>query len=444
MRLQHALRVRPGDCLAFVGAGGKTTSIQQLVRELSGHLPLIITTTTHLSSDQLSMAQAHAQASDLGSLPTVLELAGQHPSVVVTGARTKSGDRWGSPPTELLELLFQAVRLIDGLMLVEADGARQRLIKAPARHEPVVPRFTTKVVPVVSAAALGKPLDSKSAHRVEELAEVLGVEPGQELAWEHIVRLYEHKSGLLKGAPVAAEVRALITSSSGGIAAEGRTSIRAILARSRVSAVLLGSPEADGPVMAAHGRVAGIVLAAGGSSRLGRSKQLLRVEGKSLVRRAVEAAVQAELDQVIVTLGAQAEQVREELRDLPLQFAPVPDWESGQSRSLRAGLGVLAQGIEAVVFLLADMPWVEVELVRALVERHSATLASIVAPRSEGRAGNPVLFDRRTYRELARVEGDQGGKPLFERFDVDYVEWDRRALIDIDRPEDMGLLDLDP
>lgn len=438
MELRKALRVQPGDSLSFVGAGGKTSMIRALTRELKGHHPVIITTTTHLGREQSDLAEVHLVARSLEALGELLEMAGEAGSVLMTGPLLDEQDRWSSVDPPLLEKVFEIVPLIDAVLLIEADGARQKLVKAPAAHEPAIPTQTKTVVPVLSARALGKVLTPEVAHRVEELARLLGVKPGAELTEESFARLLSSPDGALKRVPPAAEVRALVTSTDQLDDLSGLRAMAAgVLAVSRASAVCFGSSGASGPVLEVHARRAGIVLAAGGSERMGQSKQLLKAAGRSLVRRAVEAAMEGGLDQVVVTLGEDADRIRAELADQPVQFVPVAEWRSGQSYSLRAGMGALSEGTEAAIFFLADMPWVDGELVRALVRTHSESLASIVAPRYGDRNGNPVLFDRRTFDRLAEVEGDRGGKQLFPEFDVEHLDWDERAVIDIDRPEDL-------
>jgi molybdenum cofactor cytidylyltransferase len=97
---------------------------------------------------------------------------------------------------------------------------------------------------------------------------------------------------------------------------------------------------------------------------------------------------------------------------------------------------MLPDSIDSACFLLADMPAVGVELVHALLDRHRQTLASITAPVFEGRQGNPVLFDRRTFSDLSELSGQEGGRMLFHSCGVEQVPWDHSILTDIDTAED--------
>lgn len=182
--------------------------------------------------------------------------------------------------------------------------------------------------------------------------------------------------------------------------------------------------------------VAGVVLAAGDSQRFPEPKQLLRWQGKALVWYAVRAAVEGGLDPVVVVTGAAAEDVRDALAGEPVEFVHNPDWASGQSSSMKAGLDVVRDPAEAVVMLLSDMPTVDAKLVRALLAAYRDSDAVIVAPRVKGRRGNPVLFTRETYTELDNVEGDRGGRRLIGTLPTEWVDWDDSALQDIDNEAD--------
>jgi molybdenum cofactor cytidylyltransferase len=182
------------------------------------------------------------------------------------------------------------------------------------------------------------------------------------------------------------------------------------------------------------------VLAAGGSTRLNEPKQLIEWQGHPLVWRAAWAALEAGLAPVVVVVGAEAERVRAALHDLPVLIVDNPGWEGGQSTSVRAGLAAVRATAEAAVFLLADMPFVTAEIVRAVAAEHRHTLTPIVAPRAGGRWANPVLFDRAVFGDLMALSGDVGGRALFSRHRVASFECDESIVADIDTREDLRRL----
>jgi molybdenum cofactor cytidylyltransferase len=190
-------------------------------------------------------------------------------------------------------------------------------------------------------------------------------------------------------------------------------------------------------------QAAAIVLAAGGSSRMGRPKQLLPVGGRPMVRCVTEAVCASGLAQVVVVVGAQAREVRDVLAGLPVDMVVNPDWAEGMSTSLQAGLGAVRPGMEALLVVLADQPALTPALIRALVARHRETKAPIVAPFYQGRRGNPVLFDRALFAELDTVAGDRGGRSVIARHqaDLERLEVDDPDVVsDIDTPEDYEVL----
>ena len=186
-------------------------------------------------------------------------------------------------------------------------------------------------------------------------------------------------------------------------------------------------------------QVAAIVLAAGGSQRMGRPKQLLPIRGRPMVRHVTEAVAATGLAQVIAVTGAHAEEVAAALADLPVEIVVNESWTEGMSGSMRAGLRVLRPEIQAALLVLGDQPALTTDLLQLLVNRYRATGAPIVAPFYQGQRGNPVLFDRVLFSELLAVKGDRGGRLLIARHkeQVEWVEVDDPAVImDIDSPQD--------
>lgn len=185
--------------------------------------------------------------------------------------------------------------------------------------------------------------------------------------------------------------------------------------------------------------IAAIVLAAGGSVRMGQPKQLLTIGGRPMVRRVAEAVCGTGLAQVVVVVGAGSAAVAQALAGLPVTIVVNETWANGLSTSMRVGIRTLRPEIQAALIVLADQPALTADLLKTLVVRYHATGAPIVAPFFQGRRGNPVLFDRTLFPELLAIEGDQGGRALIgrygqqmERVDVN----DAAVTMDIDTRQD--------
>lgn len=186
-------------------------------------------------------------------------------------------------------------------------------------------------------------------------------------------------------------------------------------------------------------RVAGLILAAGASSRMGRPKQLLDWGGRPLVRAAAETALAARLDPIVMVVGGARPEVEAALAGLPLHLVANPDYAAGQSTSLRAGIAALGELADAVVVLLGDQPFVSAAIVERLVAEWQASQAAIVAPVYAGQRGNPVLFARTVFPELLAIRGDQGARGVLaaDPSRIHPVVFDDpRPLADIDTLED--------
>ncbi len=190
-------------------------------------------------------------------------------------------------------------------------------------------------------------------------------------------------------------------------------------------------------IFAVHEPTAGIILAAGASTRMGQPKPLLLWRGEPFIRHVARTALSAGLSPVVIVAGEHTSEIRAAVADLPVTVIHNPDWEAGQSTSVRCGLRALPDTIGSAVFLLADQPHIPIELVKALMDQHAQALSPIVAPLIDDRRGNPVLFDRVTFADLLSLTGDVGGRAVFAKHPIAYVPWhDASMLLDVDTPED--------
>lgn len=188
-------------------------------------------------------------------------------------------------------------------------------------------------------------------------------------------------------------------------------------------------------------RVAGIVLAAGSSSRYGDPNKLLEtVDGQPLIRRSVLPYVHSKLDSVLVVVGHDADNVVAAVDDLPVTIVVNPDYDRGQSTSVRQGIEELERiDPDAVLIGLGDMPGIHPDVLNRIVEAYATDSdRNIIVPYHEGNRGNPVLFDREYFGELQSVQGDKGGRELLLEESVFRLDVrDPSILRDVDRPEDL-------
>jgi molybdenum cofactor cytidylyltransferase len=186
--------------------------------------------------------------------------------------------------------------------------------------------------------------------------------------------------------------------------------------------------------------IAAIVLAAGQSSRMeGKNKLLEDFKGKPLMRRAVEAAIGSKASPVIVVTGKDSDAVRDALKGLNVRFVNNPDFAEGLSSSLKTGIRAVPEESAGAIVCLGDMPNVSSALIEKLIAGFAPERgAMIVAPVKNKQRGNPVLWARRFFPELLKLEGDMGARKLANFYDEGLLEIevsDEGAFADIDTPE---------
>ena len=185
--------------------------------------------------------------------------------------------------------------------------------------------------------------------------------------------------------------------------------------------------------------VAGVLLAAGMSTRMGKNKLLVDLGGKSVLRRAVETATSAGLRPILVVLGHERERAQAELAGLSCQLVQNPDYARGMNTSLRAGIAAVPEGADAAVVMLADMPFVSAAMLRELVARWRAADAPLAISLYDGVIAPPTRYGRALFSEIDALDGDGCGKRVIQQHRSEAVEvaWPALALDDLDLPEDV-------
>lgn len=190
------------------------------------------------------------------------------------------------------------------------------------------------------------------------------------------------------------------------------------------------------------GPVAGILLAAGTSSRMGSNKLLLELDGESVLRGAVRRALAGGLSPLTVILGHEADEARREIEGLPCRWALNPHYEQGVNTSLKHGVGALPPEARAAMVLLADMPFVSPEMIAAMIARYRASAAPLVVSGYEGVNAPPMLYDRSLFPDLLAMTGEGCGRQVVKRHraEAEVLSWPAAALADLDVPGDYDRL----
>ncbi|MEH1891648.1 MAG: nucleotidyltransferase family protein [Nostoc sp.] len=186
--------------------------------------------------------------------------------------------------------------------------------------------------------------------------------------------------------------------------------------------------------------IAIMILAAGASTRMGTPKQLLLYQGRSFLQYITEMAIASVCQPVVVVLGANAEQIHPQIKQLPVRVVKNLDWACGMSTSIKSGIELLnnlPQKVEAVVITLCDQPFVSYKIINQLVDAYYSEKKPIIACEYAGTLGVPSLFSQIFFSELAALKETSGAKKVInnnlnEVFSIPFP----LGNIDIDTPKD--------
>ena len=183
--------------------------------------------------------------------------------------------------------------------------------------------------------------------------------------------------------------------------------------------------------------IAIIILAAGSSSRLGRPKQLLELNGKTLLQKSIETALNVSIN-VTVVLGANENLVRPTISGFPINIILNENWISGMSGSIQTGMSALKNNeFQAVLIMLCDQPFINASILKGMIEVFEKNKFPIVASEYEKKVGVPAIFDASFFQKLKMLKGQKGAKKLLmNNLDKTKSFMFENGKIDIDTEED--------
>lgn len=408
MRLADALRVQRGDMVAFVGAGGKTSALFRLAHELRADGWRVIgTTTTRLARHEIQHVPCSIAVGAGTSPATVRACLDEHGFLFLYSSEDLKRDKIIGLAPETLSTLVDAVN--SDVLLIEADGSRRLPLKAPRGNEPVLPEDVSLVVPVAGIDALGQPLDEAHVFNVARIIDRYGFPEGEPLLPPWMALTLRDPELGLRGVPEPARVVGLLNKVplNGYERARARVVAQIMLRSTRVEAVALGAVQSPtDPVHEVQQRVAAVVLAAGRSQRMGRSKPLLPWgDGQTVIETIVRRLLAFRFSEILVVTGYQGGAVRRALAELPVTFAENPDYATGEMiSSLQTGLRALPETTTGALVVLGDQPTLDGRVVGQVLAAYAEGRGTIVAPVYRGERGHPVLFDQRHWADLLALE----------------------------------------
>ena len=183
-----------------------------------------------------------------------------------------------------------------------------------------------------------------------------------------------------------------------------------------------------------------IILAAGPSSRMGQSKQMLDIDGEKLLVKTIRTILNAGVSSVVVVLGSDEKKHRDLIKDLPVDIILNPNWANGMGSSIKTGLQYLTTknpSLQGVIVSVCDQPLVSTQNISNLIRRYEETGKPIIASRYLKIRGVPVLFDKTYFPKLMALPDDQGAKKIIQQNPEDVSEVDfPGGEIDLDTMED--------
>jgi molybdenum cofactor cytidylyltransferase len=190
-------------------------------------------------------------------------------------------------------------------------------------------------------------------------------------------------------------------------------------------------------------KVAGVILAAGSSSRMGKTKQLLPFKGKTILDHVLGNAQKSALHELILVLGHCADEIIQSL-DLPAYFPDIKivinkEYQKGQSESLKKGLEKVSGNYDGAMFILGDQPLVTDVIINKLLYAFESSDSSFVVPYCNEKRGNPVIIAKSLFHRLQSLTQDTGARVLFKEFEHEILKvsiTDKAILEDMDTKED--------
>ncbi|SHG62854.1 molybdenum cofactor cytidylyltransferase [Thermosyntropha lipolytica DSM 11003] len=423
------------EMISFVGGGGKTSSIFKLAHELKAkNKRILVTTTTKI------MVPKPEDFDELVIIPEpkLNVLQPEQGTITVLGREfLNKGEKLAGVNPGFLDDIFRS-RYFD-YILVEADGAKQKSLKAPAADEPVVPSLTTKTVGVIGLRVLNRKVDDE-VFRSEIFKNLCGA--GDIVNLEQIFKLITLPAGLFKNIPEKAEKYLFLNQVEGEPVKKAAFMLADMLGKAEfyLDGLIIGSlKEEKFYPHPQREKITGIIMAAGFSERMGQDKLLLPLkEGFSLVEKVIKEASLSDLDEVILVYQNPA--VKEIGEKYGVKTVFNPEAFKGQSISVKIGIKASEPVADGYMFIPGDMPFLDKDLINKLLAVFKKSTFPIIVPFYDDDPGMPTVFSRSLRSELLNITGDEGGRSIIRKnpgkIKKVYIDKGFKGL-DIDTPEEL-------
>ena len=424
-KLFFQLDIKPGDTIAFVGAGGKTSLMLTLAEELfNTGSKVAVTATTKMGKRECSEHSEVIVEYDISKLISKMcsVFSWNRIPILFSGIDEVKNRMLGFEPS----IVNRVAKVADNL-LIEADGCRGKSFKIPMTHEPVVPECVNKLCIVVGVDAVGQPVNDENFYNVNGIVK-LGARRGELLTPVLLGRLLSQPSGYLRYKTDNRKIYLLLNKCDELNEICNSKELTQELFHDSLEKIIFTSTKISPSVkMIADNssqKISGVILAAGESARFAGPKQCADIGGRTLLAHVTDQALNSKLDEIVLVLGHNKGDVLESLGDLldkeKLTVVENSDYQKGMSTSLKAGLKVLYNSADAIMFILGDQPKVTTELLNKLIDAYKHSNAQLCLPvinTSGGkRHGHPIIIGSKLYPELLKIFGDIGAREVVKEY----------------------------
>lgn len=435
MRISSLKLFSENDQVAWVGAGGKTSLIFAVAHELFSN-KCVITTTTKMARSEIDFADQGKKIEELDKFEVdrINDV-----TLIYRGLAENEGTKIIGYQIDELKALSDILHRHQIPLLIEADGSKRKPCKFPGDHEPNIPPFVNKVCIVVGLSAIGKPLTEEFFHRSEEIARALNISIGETITPDHIFEILTHPKGGLKNIPGQAE-KILFLHQADCLIDNKLINDLALRLKCVFDQVLLSEIKNGCLQINAHwGKIGCVILAAGSGSRFGGPKQLAIFKEKTFVENVIETAQSVPFQKRVVILGSHFEEIRPIINKDEIDILNNVNWENGQASSVILGVKYFFENpVDAIIFLLVDQPQITSNMINNVLNLFAYKKPNIIVHNYKGQNRHPILFSKDTFQELLNIQGDKGGRQLFDKFSPFQINLENDFLaIDIDTIEDL-------
>ena len=430
MKFQQAFGVVPGDVVALIGAGGKTSLMAAMGYELAeAGWRVLATTTTKISPHQLTLFPC---AMSSGADPQRLSKALSQHQFVFLHDEIRHGQVFG-PSREWTKQLLDSVD--SDILLVEADDAAGLPFKAPRADEPQIPLETSLVIAVASLGVLGAPFNAENVYNPESMIERYGFALNSPVKSPWLAQVLRDEKLGLRGVPAGARVIVFLnrTPERGYVRGRARMIARLSLQSDRVSAVALGAVRGAEPVYELQRRVGALVLATGQADGGSLERLLAPCDGGvAAVAHVADRLMRSRLDHIAVVTGFRSPEVRAALKPLGLKAVHDRAHRSGGFVSaFKRGLAALPESVSAVLLAPGDQARLQPKVIFQILTGYARGAGDFVVPCHAGRSGHPILIGERYWPEMLSMPGSSSLAEVCQRFagNISFLEVDSDSIL---------------